>query len=1041
LDGVHIHGSATNVIGGAEPGARNIISGNGRHGVMLHGEGATANLVQGNYIGVTAAGDIGAAKPGNVLDGVRIEGVPANIVGGPTAAERNVISGNGRDGVSIFGPGATDNKVVGNYVGPTASGGPGAGNTSNGIFLDGGASRNTIGGEEAGADNIIAFNGGAGVYGFSGDGNLVRANSFFSNTGLGIDLSLPGATPNDDRDMDTGANRLQNFPALSSLAVTSPAADGRVNIDVQGEMNSTPGETFNLQFYSSFDCHPSGYGEGKRFIRMWTVSTDANGNASFSVQLGPVPTGHSITATATDSGNNTSEFSRCLRAPGERAPEPPPTASPGSEPPAVDPSLGKVPPAPDIDSKATPTPQPSTPPPPPGGAPPPPGTPPAPPVPPVVLPAPAEALVGECPTANIRGEFEPSQGVWQDDRIFPDQGGKRLRRISDTEFQAELPMVTGRSTRLFGTKPVHTDISITGRSRGATMVPVKFVFTLRDISGRRTIYETPDPVGSIPLDPPCTAAMAEFPQPVVAYATRGLPPPTESGFQFGALGRYDLEMEVVRADGRPTNLPRIVVWGEALNTYRPTIGFVPLQLRGDDSLIYGVTEQAQRMAREMPLLGKYWPIVDAGPRSTVGGLSFEAGQTIRETVGQADSEFMEWLRRERPSLGSGVTIDLLESMSPAAPVGERLAQMRAARLTDYFGSGALMGGADRVVVVMRDADYWLLDPRTRQVDVEGREKVESYVAFTPSAKVIFTRDDQRHWIIAHELVHSTGGPAGTDGYLWSAVEMQRQCGTESYHNTGDTDWADGVDIETGEIKHAHLPVMAPRTSLPQWITQCTYRHLINALQRPLDPEVLLVRGMLSRGARDRGSLLPAYQLMGEVDLEMGSGGDYAIVTRNAAGSVLGRYPFKPIWTLSTHPPTELGLVSFAHRVPRLQGITRIDLEGPGGVLASLRFSASAPIVAITAPGDGAAIPAANDQVSVKWTGRDADSDALLYTVFYSSDGGETWQLQSFEQSKNELIIAIDAKGTAHRVKVVATDGANSTEAVAGFTVAATAAAP
>ncbi|MBI4287857.1 MAG: right-handed parallel beta-helix repeat-containing protein, partial [Chloroflexi bacterium] len=47
LDGVHIHGSATNVIGGAEPGARNIISGNGRHGVMLHGEGATANLVQG----------------------------------------------------------------------------------------------------------------------------------------------------------------------------------------------------------------------------------------------------------------------------------------------------------------------------------------------------------------------------------------------------------------------------------------------------------------------------------------------------------------------------------------------------------------------------------------------------------------------------------------------------------------------------------------------------------------------------------------------------------------------------------------------------------------------------------------------------------------------------------------------------------------------------------------------------------------------------------------------------------------------------------
>lgn len=1030
LDGVHIHSSASNLIGGGDPGARNIISSNTRHGVMLHSEGATANLIQGNYIGVNASGVIGAAKMGNVKDGVHIDGVPANIVGGKAALERNVISGNGRDGVSLFGPGATDNRVVGNYIGPTASGAAGAGNTSNGVFLDGGASRNTIGGVEVGADNIIAFNGGAGVYGFSGDENLIRANSFYSNTGLGIDLGLPGVTPNDDRDGDSGANRLQNFPALSGLLATSPAADGRVNIDVQGELKSTPGETFNLQFYSSFDCHPSGYGEGKRFIRIWAVSTDANGNASFSVQLGPVPTGHSITATATDSRNNTSEFSSCLRTPGERVPEPPPPTGPGPEPPGVDSSPGKVPPAPATDPKATPAPQPPTPAPPTG-------SPPVPPVPPVVLPAPAEVLIGECPTADVRGEFEPSQGVWQDDRTFPDQGGKRLRRITDTEFQAELPMVTGRSTRLFGTKPTrHWDISVTGRSRGTTMVPVKLVFTLEDGSGRRTVYETPSPVGSIPLDPPCAVAMSGF-QPVVADTIRGLPPPPDRGFQFGSLGPYALEMEVVRADGRPTNLPRIIVRGEVLNTYRPTIGFVPLQLRGDDREIYSVTEQAQRMAREMPLLGKYWPIVDAGPRATVGGLSFEAGQTIRETLGQADSEFLDYLRRERPSLGSGVTIELLESMSPAAPVGEKLAQLRAARLTDYFGSGALMSGADRVVVVMRGEDFELVRPDSRRVSVSGQPEVISAAAFTPSAKVIFSRVGEDHWTIAHELVHSTGGPTGTYRYLWSDVEMRQQCGTESYHNK-DTDWADGVDIATGEIKIGYWPLMGP-VAPSTWIAQCTYRHLINALQRRLDPEVLLVRGMLSRGVRNRGSLLPAYQLMGEVDLEPDSGGDYAIATRNATGSVLGRYPFKPVWTLPTHPPTELDLVSFAHRVPRLPGITRIDLEGPGGILATLRFSANAPIVAINTPGDGTAIQAANGQVSVKWTGRDADGDALAYTVLYSADGGETWNLQSFEQSASDLSIDIDPKGAAHRVRVVATDGANSTEAVVGFTLAAAAA--
>ncbi|HET6272519.1 MAG TPA: T9SS type A sorting domain-containing protein, partial [Bacteroidota bacterium] len=53
------------------------------------------------------------------------------------------------------------------------------------------------------------------------------------------------------------------------------------------------------------------YGEGKTFLGSADVVTNAGCAASFSVTFPvSVPTGHSISATATDTANNTSEFSR-----------------------------------------------------------------------------------------------------------------------------------------------------------------------------------------------------------------------------------------------------------------------------------------------------------------------------------------------------------------------------------------------------------------------------------------------------------------------------------------------------------------------------------------------------------------------------------------------------------------------------------------------------------------------------------------------------------------------------------------------------------
>jgi hypothetical protein len=137
--------------------------------------------------------------------------------------------------------------------------------------------------------------------------NPLLSNAIFSNGGLGIDLGNDGVTPNDACDADTGGNGLLNFPILTAVASSSSGTT------VQGQLNSTPGTLFLLQFFSSAVPDPSGFGEGARFIGSTTVTTDAACNATFKATLSAAVTpGHVVTATATDPTMSTSEFSNAL---------------------------------------------------------------------------------------------------------------------------------------------------------------------------------------------------------------------------------------------------------------------------------------------------------------------------------------------------------------------------------------------------------------------------------------------------------------------------------------------------------------------------------------------------------------------------------------------------------------------------------------------------------------------------------------------------------------------------------------------------------
>ncbi|GMQ81494.1 MAG: hypothetical protein BMS9Abin05_0926 [Rhodothermia bacterium] len=153
--------------------------------------------------------------------------------------------------------------------------------------------------------NQIRNNAGPGISVIAGSGNQIRNNAIFENGGLGIDLNADGVTQNDVGDVDVGPNGLQNAPTLGVVT----AEDGHI----EGNLMSIPDTEFNIEFFVSPTCDPSGYGEGMTFLSSETVTTDNIGSTGFNVFIdqNPIAVGEAVTAIATGP-EGTSEFSSCF---------------------------------------------------------------------------------------------------------------------------------------------------------------------------------------------------------------------------------------------------------------------------------------------------------------------------------------------------------------------------------------------------------------------------------------------------------------------------------------------------------------------------------------------------------------------------------------------------------------------------------------------------------------------------------------------------------------------------------------------------------
>ena len=248
---------------------------------------------------------------------------PANTIGGALPGAGNLISGNKTRGIWLTN--SSWNVIQGNLIGTKRDGISGLGQVFHSVECESGACNNTIGGSGT-AGNRIAFAQTiySGVRIRTGStNNAILGNAIFGNGALGIDLGAFGVNANIPCGAGTGANMAQNYPVLAQ------AVSGN-GTGVRGTLSGRPNQAFLLQFFASLGCDSYGNGEGQIYLGQQTVVTGNNCNAGFVATLpNQVPTGYVITATATDSANNTSEFSTCVPV----TPVPALTVSAGPQPP------------------------------------------------------------------------------------------------------------------------------------------------------------------------------------------------------------------------------------------------------------------------------------------------------------------------------------------------------------------------------------------------------------------------------------------------------------------------------------------------------------------------------------------------------------------------------------------------------------------------------------------------------------------------------------------------------------------------------------
>lgn len=259
-----------NTVGGTSVNERNVISGNGSHGIHLYY--GTGNKILGNFIGVNSDA---TDTLGNGGCGIYEHWTGPNRFGDTLSGGGNIISANGSDGIYITQ--SSWDTIAGNRIGTGENGTEMWGNSGQGIYIEATHSVWLCQHIRVGPGNWIHNNELNGVC-ISGDSSLyntITKNSITNNELKGIELVLGGnmeIAPPEIEDADTNSPYVVYGTAIPYSKVevfTDPRDEGKVS-----------------------EC-----------------STYVESDGSFVWEGNLTPSMAYITATTTDTFGNTSEFS------------------------------------------------------------------------------------------------------------------------------------------------------------------------------------------------------------------------------------------------------------------------------------------------------------------------------------------------------------------------------------------------------------------------------------------------------------------------------------------------------------------------------------------------------------------------------------------------------------------------------------------------------------------------------------------------------------------------------------------------------------
>lgn len=342
------------LIGGTNPADRNVVSNESSSNlsaVLVPGGNSTATIY-GNYIGIAKDGltDLTPAEvdvnglTGPFAIGLNLLSDAGTIVGGPGAGMQNVISG-GSTQITISEP---NNVIQGNYIGTDYTGATSSGITNGLGIATAAGSDSLIGGTDPGEGNVIAGVKGSGIEVFSyfisalgfpltPSRIAVVGNSIYDitpfnllgvgNTNLGIDLSafedntgdfLPevfndrGPNPNDDSDVDTGANGYMNYPVLKN----AQQVGNQLTITYDLDAADSPSNTYRVEFFANDEATIFGHGPGQTYLgAASSVTPGTNKTITLTVSDDQYQKALSATTTAIDTTSpfglgSTSEFAQ-----------------------------------------------------------------------------------------------------------------------------------------------------------------------------------------------------------------------------------------------------------------------------------------------------------------------------------------------------------------------------------------------------------------------------------------------------------------------------------------------------------------------------------------------------------------------------------------------------------------------------------------------------------------------------------------------------------------------------------------------------------